>query len=169
MDISHRLTQADSDALARAVVANVNRDALWLVAGTVGIVALTLALPLDASPEGLLRLFVAVLLAVAGGIAGFGAASAWRRQRLEWAAPPAIAGLEPGGRTASLSLNSVRDTGPLGERVFRWRAFLGEVEAGDWIALIVSGREAVALPKSALGERGLAEAEVLSRLIGRGG
>ena len=78
MDIDHRLTQQDSDALSRAVVASANRDALWLVAGTVALFGLSLAVPFAASPEGLLRLFVGVLLALVAGLAGY---ARWQRLR----------------------------------------------------------------------------------------
>lgn len=169
MDIRFYLGKAEGEALARAVAASQNRDALWMVAGTAAVFGLSLALPLSASPEGLMRLGLSVAIAMLGGILGYAAAWKWRRLRLDWAPAPQLAGLEPGSRTVSLSLNSIRDLGPLGERVFRWRAFLGEVQTQDWIAFVVSGREAVALPKSALDERGLAEAEMLARLIGRGG
>lgn len=168
MDIHHRLSQADSDALARAVAASGNRDALWLVSGTVALFGLSLALPLAASPEGLIRLLVGVLIAASAGFVAFGAAHEWNRYRTRWVKPVRMSGLEPGARTTSFSLRSLRDVGPLGERSFRWETFMHEVEAGDWIALVVSHRECVALPKSALKERGLADAQGLARLIGRG-
>lgn len=168
MDIHHRLTRQDSDALARAVAASGGRDAAWLTVGTVALFALSLALPLAASPEGLTRGFVAVLLAVAGGWIALGTVEAWRRQRARWVTPPEIKGLEPGERTLSLSLGSLREVGPVEDRTLRWRTFLDRVETPEWLALIVSDRECVAIPRSALNEPGLAEAETLTDLIGRG-
>ena len=169
MDIRYRLTPADSAALTQALAASGEKDAVFLTVGAVSLASLTLAMPFTATNEGGLRLAAALVLALVMGWLTTRIISWWRLKRTRWFKLPSITGLEPGERHVTLALESVRDISELGERVFRWRAFQDAAETKNWIALRVSDREVLVFPRSALKMRGLAEAETLIALVGRGG
>lgn len=169
MDIRYRLTADDSAALTQALAAAGEKDALFLTVGAVSLAALTLAMPFNATNEGGLRLAGALVLALVMSWVAMRIVSWWRLKRTRWFKLPSITGLEPGERHVTLALESVREISEMGERVFRWRAFQDAAETDNWIALRVSDREALVFPRSALKMRGLAEAETLVTLVGRGG
>lgn len=169
MNIEHRITTEDSVALTKALAASGESHATFLVCGTVSLAALTLAMPFSASNEGGIRLSVALVLALAASWVAKYLIDWLRAKRTRWFPIPSVTGLEPGVRRVSLALESVREVSELGERVFRWRVFQGVAETPEWIALQVSDRECLVLPRAALNNRGLAEAETLAALIGRGG
>lgn len=169
MDIRHSITPDDTAALTKALAASGEKDAVFLTTATVSLAALTLAMPFNATSEGGLRLAAALLLAVAASWVAVKLIDWWRLKRTRWFALPSITGLEPGPRKVSVALESVRETSELGERVFRWRAFQDCAETDKWIALRVSDRECLVIPRKALNMRGLAESEPLKALIGRGG
>jgi len=169
MDIKIQLTAHDRDSLRTALAASGENDAVYLTCGAVGLSALTLAMPFTASNEGGLRLLCGLILAyfVIRGVRRL--ITWWLVKRASWFPLPSIAGLEPGGKTLTIALESVREVTADGERVFRWRAFEGATETADWIALHVSDRECLVIPRSALKMRALAESETLVALIERGG
>lgn len=168
METRHRITSDDSAALIQSLASAGERDAAWMTTSAVSLAALTLALPLHATGEGGVRIIAALLLALAAGWLAVRCITAWRTIRAQIWPLPSVTGLEPGERKLSFSLESVREISDLGERVFRWRAFIDAAETDDWIALRVSDRECLVLPRAVLSERGLAESETLAALIGRG-
>ncbi len=168
MDIRLDFTDEDRDALTAALAAGGESDAAYLTVGAVVLSTLTLAMPLTASNEGGLRLIVALVLAVftiklVNRLIGW-----WRLKRTRWFPLPSITGLEPGERLLSIALESVREVSASGERVFRWRAFEDAAETADWIALRVSDRECLVIPRSVLSKRAFTESGALISLIGRG-
>lgn len=169
MDIRHRISADDTAALTQALAASGEKDAAFLTTGFVSLAALTLAMPFSATNEGGLRLAAALVIALLGSWLATRLIDWWRVKRTRWFPLASIAGLEPGERHVSIALESVREISEMGERVFRWRAFEDVAETDEWIALRVSDRECLVIPRSALKKRGLAEAETLMALIGRGG
>ena len=169
MDIRHRLSETDCETLSRAFAAEGRQDGLVLTVGFVGAVGLLAAFPLAATPEGVARMLYGVLFALTGALAAYGAARGWTRLRARFTPPAPVMGLEPGERMLSLSLGSLREIGPPGERVFRWAGFLGEVETERHLALRLSSRECVAIPKAALATGPLKDAAGLKALIARAG
>lgn len=168
MDVDYRITQEDAAALTKALAATGERDAAFLTTGAVSLAALTLAMPFRATNEGGLRLVAALILALFGSWLATRLIDWWRTKRARWFPLPSITGLEPGDRKLTIALEGVREINAHGERIFRWPAFEDAAETADWIALRVSDREVVAFPREALNKSGLAEAENLKALIGRG-
>lgn len=169
MDIRHRITAEDSAALTQSLAASGEKDAAFLAKGFIWLASLTLAMPFSAANEGGLRLAAALIIALLGSWIATRLIGWWRMKRTRWFRLPSITGLEPGDRHITVALESVREISDLGERVFRWRAFEDIAETPDWIALRVSDRECLIFPRAALKMRGLAEAETLMELVGRGG
>lgn len=168
MDVEYRITREDSDELAAALAASGERDAAFLVTGAVSLAALTLAMPFRATNEGGLRLVAALLLALLGSWVAARIIDWWRTKRARWLPLPSITGLEPGDRKVTFALEGVKELSASGERIFRWPAFEDAAETTDWVALRISDREVVAFPREVLNKRGLAEADNLKALIGRG-
>lgn len=169
MDIRYRINEDDSVVLTKALAAAGEKDAMWFTTGAVSLASLSLAFPFSMSNEGWIRLIAALVLALVMSWVATRLIEAWRSYRTNWFPHEAIQGVEPGERLLSLSLESVRETTQSGERVFRWRSFLDTAETDDFLALQISDRECLVIPRSALSERALAEAETLVSLIGRAG
>jgi len=119
-------------------------------------------------PSLRLRLLAALILAYIASRFANWLITWWRVKRRKFFPLQSITGLEPGYRKVSIALESIQEISTLGERVFRWRAFEEAAETENWIALRVSDRECLVIPRSALRQRGLAESEALVSLIGRG-
>lgn len=168
MDISYRLTRQDSHALSQALVLRAERDAIILTCVAVALAALTIALPFEATLAALPRLAIAI------GAAGLAAGLTWWvtrwwiGQRSRWFPAPPVRGLEPGERRLTLALENVREISAEGERVFRWLSFAGRAETDDWIALRVSSRECLAIPRGALRKGDLGGAGPLMSLLRKG-
>ena len=169
MDIRHRISAEDAAALTQSLAARGEKDAAFLTTGFVSLAALTLAMPFSATNEGGLRLAAALIIALVGSWIATRLIDWWRVKRTRWFPQPSITGLEPVERRVSVALESIREISELGERTFRWRAFEDIAETKEWIALRVSERECLIIPRSALKMRGLAESEMLMALVGRGG
>ena len=165
MDLSFRLTRSDAEALRDAVALWRGRDGAWLTAAFVGLAGAATALAGPGDPW--VRLLLALVAGAAGGALAWGAAQAWRRARLAAFPAPDVIGLEPGERTLTLTLPTLHEDGPLGERGMGWGAVLGAVRANGWRALVVSDREAVAVPPDLLSDPRLAEGGALRALLGR--
>ncbi len=168
MELRYRITAEDRDAISAALAASDERIAVYMTTGAVGLAALTFAMPFSATSEGWVRLLVGMILALLAITLTHRVISWWWVQRTRFFPLPTVIGLEPGHRKLAIALESVQEISVLGERIFRWRAFEQAAETEKWIALRVSDRECLAIPRSALKQRGLSEAEVLASLMGRG-
>ncbi len=168
MELRYRITAEDRDAIGAALAASDERNAVYMTTGAVGLAALTFAMPFSATSEGWVRLLVGMILALLAITLTNRLIGWWWVQRTKLFPLPAVTGLEPGHRKLAVGLESVQEVSTLGERIFRWRAFEQVAETENWIALRVSDRECLAIPRSILKRRGLSEAEVLASLMGRG-
>ena len=168
MDVEHRISSEDADALTTALAASGERDAAFLVTGFVSLAALTLAFPFSATNEGGLRIVASLIIGLVGSWIATRIVDWWRTLRARWLPLPSITGLEVGDKRLTFALEGVREVSHLGERVFRWPAFEDAAETDKWIALRVSDREVIVFPREVLNRRELADATTLTALIGRG-
>lgn len=168
MELRFDISAEESAALTEMLALQSDSDARMLTFGTTTLASLSLAMPFSMTNEGALRLLFALVIAYLAFRLASAAIGWWAQKRLRWFPHPPIRGLEPGPREVAIALENIRETRNTVERVFRWRAFLDVIETNEWVALRASDRECIVFPRSALDERGLADAAMLMRLVGRG-
>lgn len=170
MDIKYRLTPQDSDALAQALALRGERGGVLMTCAAVVLVTLAVAIPIRDVLAHLPALALAVVAAVIAALVTWWVTRLWLRQRGHLFPAPPVRGLEPGQRRLTIALENVREISAEGERVFRWQTFEGRAETAKWVALRVSNRECLAVPRAALRKGDFGGAGPLMSLLrsGRG-
>ncbi len=169
MDIKYRLTREDSDALAQALALRGERGAVLLTCAAVVLVTLVVTVPIRDIGASLPILAVSIIAALLAAVLTWWLTRLWLKQRGRLFPPPPVRGLEPGQRRLTIALDNVREISADGERVFRWRSFDGRAETPRWIALRVSSRECLAIPRAALRKGDVAAAGSVKSLLRAGG
>jgi len=169
MDIRFEFTGQERDAALSALVTRDQRDATLLLTVMIGGAMLSLVWPFAEHMTGPLRgIFGALSAALVFCIMRQGMLlhDQFRRYRAGLPMDPGyLRGLEPGARTVTLTLESVRERGPYGARALPWSAITGIVEDEHYATLIVSPGECVILPKWALERAGYGDLEIIAMLV----
>jgi hypothetical protein len=170
MDIKYRLTPQDSDALAQALALRGERGSVLMTCGAVVLVTLVMIIPIRDVAASWPMLVFGIVAAIIAALLTWWVTRLWLKQRARLFPPPPVRGLEPGQRRLTLALENVREISAEGERVFRWQIFAGRAETDKWVALRVSSRECLAIPRAALRKGDFGGAGPLMSLLrsGRG-